>query len=141
MRYMDWNIVAVLAAAAASMAIGFLWYSPMLFARPWMKDMGIDENDKAKCDAMKKDAMRMYGISFIAFVVSALLLAKFYAVMHIVGLHVGLKIAFAVWAGFVATVQLTNNLFTQRPLRLFLIDTGYQLACYLAMGAILVSWK
>ena len=26
----------VLVAAAASMMVGFLWYSPLLFARPWM---------------------------------------------------------------------------------------------------------
>jgi len=38
------------------------------------------------------------------------------------------------------TVQLTDKLFGDRPLNLFLINTGYQLVCYLAMGAILGQW-
>jgi hypothetical protein len=45
-----------------------------------------------------------------------------------------------VWLGFVTTVQLTGTLFGKRPTKLYLIDTGYQLVCYLAMGAILAVW-
>jgi len=52
----------------------------------------------------------------------------------------GMKVGFAVWLAFVMTVQLTDKLFTNRPTKLFLINTGYQLACYLAMGAILGKW-
>jgi hypothetical protein len=51
-----------------------------------------------------------------------------------------MKVGFAVWAAFVATVQLTDTLFGKRPFKLFLINTGYQLACYLVMGAILGQW-
>jgi Protein of unknown function (DUF1761) len=40
----------------------------------------------------------------------------------------------------VATVQLTDKLFGQRPTKLFLINTGYQLVCYVVMGAILGKW-
>jgi hypothetical protein len=32
---MDINWLAVLAAAAASFLLGGLWYSPILFAKPW----------------------------------------------------------------------------------------------------------
>ena len=48
-----------------------------------------------------------------------------------------MKVGFAVWLAFVMTVQLTDKLLTNRPMKLFLINTGYQLACYLVMGAIL----
>jgi hypothetical protein len=46
-----------------------------------------------------------------------------------------------VWLGFVATVQLTGALFTKQSMKLFAINTGYQLVCYLAMGAILGAWQ
>jgi hypothetical protein len=49
----------------------------------------------------------------------------------------GMKVGFAMWLGFVATVQLTDTLFGRKPFKLFLINTGYQLTCYLVMGAIL----
>ena len=39
------NPWAVLVASVATMVIGFLWYSPILFARPWMRLMGCDPED------------------------------------------------------------------------------------------------
>jgi hypothetical protein len=53
----------------------------------------------------------------------------------------GLKIGMVVWLGFVTTVQLTNALFMRQRNRLYLINTGYQLVCYLIMGAILGPWR
>src|SRR5216684_1584610 len=44
------NFWAVLVSAIATMVIGFLWYSPMLFANPWMRLMGIDPTDQALPD-------------------------------------------------------------------------------------------
>jgi Protein of unknown function (DUF1761) len=35
MTLMNVNLWSVLVAAIATMVVGFLWYSPMLFARPW----------------------------------------------------------------------------------------------------------
>ena len=48
------NLWAVLVAAIATMVVGFLWYSPFLFARPWMLAMGYDPDNKAKLDEMRK---------------------------------------------------------------------------------------
>src|SRR6266516_3716868 len=55
----------------------------------------------------------------------------------------GTWIAFAVWLGFVSTVQLTDGLFSKKPFKLYklyAINTGYQLVCYLVMGTILAAW-
>jgi hypothetical protein len=52
-----------------------------------------------------------------------------------------MKVGFAMWLGFVTTVQLTTKLFENKPTKLYLINTGYQLVCYLAMGAILARWQ
>ena len=134
------NFWAVLVAAIATMILGFLWYSPLLFARPWTRLMGIDPDDKAKLAEMQKDAGKLYGISFVASVVSAIVLAKIIDITSVNTIAYGMKIGFAVWLGFVATVQLTGALFGKQPVKLFLINTGYQLICYLAMGAILAKW-
>jgi len=127
----------VLMAAVATMVLGFLWYSPLLFARPWMILMGYDPDDKAKLAEMQKGAGKSYGISFVASLVSAFVLGKIIAITTVnTALH-GMKVGFAVWLGFVTTVQLTDKLFSRKPTKLYLINTGYQLVCYLAMGAIL----
>src|SRR5258708_19624332 len=64
------NWLAILVAAISTMVIGFLWYSPLLFAKPWMKEMGYDPSDKAKTEEMKKNAGPAYGGSFFASLIS-----------------------------------------------------------------------
>ena len=131
---------AVLVCAVATMVIGFLWYSPILFANPWMRLMGFDPNDKAKIAEMQRSAGKMYGLSFVASIVSAVVLAKIINIASVDTICYGMKIGFAVWLGFVTTVQLTGALFGKQPTKLYLINTGFQLVCYLAMGAILAKW-
>lgn len=140
MEFMGVRLWAVALAAIATMVAGFLWYSPLLFARSWMVAMGYDPDDKARMAAMQKSAGPMYAVSLVASLVSAFVLAKILIPMTITSPLYGMKVGFAVWLGFVATVQLTDKLFGNRPWKLFLINTGYQLVCYLAMGAILGKW-
>jgi surface polysaccharide O-acyltransferase-like enzyme len=140
MEFMGVNLLSVLAAAIATMILGFLWYSPLLFAKPWTVAMGYDPNDKAKMDEMRKGAGKLYGITFVASLLSAFVLAKIIDVTTVNSALYGMKIGFAVWLGFVTTVQLTSTLFKKRPIKLYWIDTGYQLVCYLVMGAILAKW-
>ena len=140
MEFRGVNLWSVLVAAVATMILGFLWYSPLLFAKPWTVAMGYDPNDKAKMDEMRKGAGKLYGITFVASLISAFVLAKIIDVTTVNSALYGMKIGFAVWLGFVTTVQLTSTLFKKRPIKLYLIDTGYQLVCYLVMGAILAKW-
>jgi hypothetical protein len=53
MHFHSINLPAVLVATIYTMVVGFLWYSPLLFAKPWMKEMGYDPNDKARIEEMK----------------------------------------------------------------------------------------
>ena len=140
MLLMSVNLWAVLAAAVVAMVIGFLWYSPLLFARPWMMAMGYSPDDKDKVSEMRKSAGRLYGITLLTNLLSAFVLGKIIYHLAIGSALYGMKAGLAVWAGFVMTVQLTDKLFSQRPLNLLLINTGYQLVSYLAMGAILGVW-
>ena len=134
------NLLSVLGAAIATMVIGFLWYSPFLFGKPWMVAMNYDPNDKAKIAEMQKKAGPLYGISFLASLLTAFILGKIIYNLTIDTALYGMKHGFAVWLGFVMTVQLTDKLFGNRPMNLFLINTGYQLVSYVVMGAILGKW-
>ena len=141
MHWMGVNVWAVLVCAVATMVVGFLWYSPALFANPWMVLMGFDPNDKAKLAEMQKSAGPSYAMSFVASILSAFVLGKLIAVAGAATAYDGLKIGMVVWLGFVTTVQLTNALFSRQRNKLYLINTGYQLVCYLVMGAILGVWR
>jgi hypothetical protein len=141
MRFMGVNLWAVLVSALATMVVGFVWYSPLLFARPWMVLMGYDPDDKAKIAEMQKSAGPSYMLSLLASLASAAVLGKIIAVATINTPLYGMKVGLAVWLGFVTTVQLTNSLFSRQPTKLYAINTGYQLVCYLAMGAIMGAWR
>jgi surface polysaccharide O-acyltransferase-like enzyme len=141
MHFLGVNLLAVLASAVATMVLGFLWYSPVLFANPWMKLMGYDPNDKAKIAEMQKSAGPTYFMSLIASILAAFVLGKLIAVSGFSTAVDGLKIGLVVWLGFVTTVQLTNALFSRQPFKLYMINTGYQFVCYAVMGAILGVWR
>jgi hypothetical protein len=135
------NWLAVLVAAISTMVVGFLWYSPLLFAKPWMREMGYDPNDKAKTEEMKKTAGPAYAGSMVAGLLSAFTLALVLHGLRAEDLHFGIMASFHIWLGFVATVQFTGALFMKQSMKLFAINTGYQLVCYLVMGAILSVWR
>jgi hypothetical protein len=141
MKFMGVNMWAVLVSALATMVVGFVWYSPILFARPWTILMGYDPDDKAKMAEMQKSAGPSYILSLIASVVAAAVLGKIIAIATVNTALYGMKVGLAVWLGFVTTVQLTNALFSRQPAKLYAINTGYQLVCFLAMGAILGAWR
>ena len=117
MLFMGVNLLAVLASAVATMVLGFLWYSPVLFAKPWTILMGYDPNDKAKMAEMQKSAGPSYGMSLVASILSAFVLGKLIAVAGSTGAIEGLKIGLVVWLGFVTTVQFTGSLFSKQPFR------------------------
>ncbi|HKW31520.1 MAG TPA: DUF1761 domain-containing protein [Candidatus Acidoferrum sp.] len=135
------NWLAILVAAISTMILGFLWYSPLLFAKAWTREMGYTPDDKAKMDEMRKSAGPAYAGSFVASLISAFTLALILHGMRAESLHFGMMASFHIWFGFVATVQFTGALFAKQSMKLFAINTGYQLVCYLVMGAILVLWN
>lgn len=131
------NYLAVAAAAVASMVVGLLWYSPILFGTPWMK---LSKLDDKKIKAAKKNIPKTYGISFIASLVTAYVIAILLNSMLISPLSEGLTLGTVLWLGFVATTMITGVLFQKMPWTLYLINSGYQLASLLAMSAILTVW-
>src|SRR5258707_7054499 len=129
MALMNVNLWSVLVAGIATMVVGFLWYSPMVFARPWMVAMGYDPEDKARMQEMQKSAGKSYAISFVASLFSALVLGKIISVMTVDTSLYGMKVGFVIWVCFVTMVQLTAKLFGNQSTKLYLINTGYQLVC------------
>lgn len=132
------DYVAVLLAGVASMVVGFLWYSPSFFGKPWMALMGYTTKS---LEAAKKEMGKTYGLSFIASVLMAYVLSHVMTLsmnfFRYEALSTGLISAFWMWLGFIAPVQLTDVLYGKKSLKLYAINTGYQLASLLAMGAVL----
>ena len=131
------NEISVLTAALTSMAIGALWYAPFMFGKSWMNLSGIDISDPAVEAQMRKNALRQYFGTFVSIAVMAVILKTLMVLLGSDGWRAGATLALAVWFGFVAATSFVNYSFSPRPMKLWLIDSGYHLVSLLVMSAIL----
>lgn len=134
------NFLAIIIAAIVNVIIGSLWYSPLLFAKPWAKASGMKKEDMGKDYKMSAG---MYVPPLIAAFVTSFVLAWFLNALHITSVGGGIEIGFLAWLGFTTTAQVLNSwVFSNgRPKELYLINTGYHLVIFCIMGAILAVWR
>jgi len=138
MPHVHINYLAVVVAAVAAFALGGIWYSPLLFAKLWVAAHGYSE-EQAK--AMQKSAGKAYGVSLVCQWLIALAIAVLVGYLHLERLGQGLKLSLLVWVGFALPLGLMANMFTEKRITVFYIDTGYQLVYLLIMGTIITAWQ
>ncbi len=130
------SLPAVLASGVANMVIGAVWYSPMLFAKPWIKLNGFGKDGMA----MKNGMAKTYTIMFVMSLVMAWVLGRTVFYASATTLSDGLMVGLITWLGFVATSMLNGYLFGKKPFALYLIDSGYYLVSMMVMATILTLW-
>ena len=128
------NYLALVVATIAKGAIGFLWYSPFLFLKPWLA-LSRETQDGMKQGMAKALTIETVGNFVMAFV---LVHAVHYAGATTAPL--GAAVGFFNWLGFVLTIGLASYAYEHRPLKLVAINSGYQLVGLLVMGAIVAVW-
>ena len=134
MDSMHFNFAAIFVAALMSFAIGGLWYSPLLFAKAWMQAAGLSEQ------RVREAPMgRVFGLAGIASLVMAFNLAAFIGPKASLGF--GLFAGAAAGIGWVAMSLGVIYLFEQRSLKLWLINSGYQVLAYTLMGGLIGVWQ
>jgi hypothetical protein len=129
------NHFAVVVCALANLALGALWYSPLLFGKVWMQVNELTE------ERLKR--ARLVPRMFIAFLLSLVMsynLAFFLgdgkttaAWGATAGLLTGLG-----WAAMIFTVIA---LFELRPVKYVLINGGFIVAYFTLIGFILGVWR
>jgi len=133
MNPQDINWLAVFVSALSTFLIGGLWYSPVLFARPWMALNGFTEEDLRKANMAK-----IFGGSFVLSLIIATNLAFFLG--KEATLAFGVAAGIAAGLGWVTMSMAIIYLFERRPMKLLLINGGYNVVAYGVMGAILGAW-
>jgi uncharacterized protein DUF1761 len=135
MRTIPINYWAVLAAAAVRIVIGFLWYSPFLFAAEWRRLAGVSEKE------MKARLPKALAVDVIGSLVMAYVLVHAVVYAGAAGWAHGALVGFFNWLGFIAVIALAQVFYEARPFRLILINQGFFLLTLLIMGAILAVWR
>jgi hypothetical protein len=125
---------AVLVAALARMALGALWYSPVMFLPAWKEETGFTDQ-QINQDMVKGILLDLVGSLLMSFV---LLHAIRYA--GAATLPQGLAVSFANFLGFGAAITIGNVGHERRSWKHWAINNGWNLASMLVMGVILTLW-
>lgn len=133
---MDVNWIAIIAAAVINMIVGSLWYSPVMFLKPWMATLHKKEGSNKDVNMGK-----IYGMMFVGALIMAYVMAMVVKVTNTTMLDMGAMIGFWMWLGFVAPVNLAGVLFEEKPWKWFSITTGYYLVILILEGALLAVWR
>jgi hypothetical protein len=126
----------LLVSALMIWMIGAVWYSPLLFAKPWMALLGLPRDggtQRTLVAGMVSSLICDWIVSFILWHVIAWSGAANW--------RMGALLGFLCWAGFVAAIALPQGIYESRPFRLFAINAGYWLIAMVASGALLAVWK
>ncbi len=129
------NYLAVLVAAILRIAVGFVWYSPVLFLRPWLKETGVS------LEAMRAGTPKALAVDVAASLLMAFALANIIGASGITDWLNGALAGFWVWLAFQAMLLLTLWGYENRSLRLIAINLGNNLIALVLMGALLAVWR
>lgn len=127
------SALPVLIATIIYFVLGALWYSPLLFAKPWMKIKNIPEDHEG-------GSPLLFAFSFILQFIGVLSLALFIEGLGVNGALNGALIGFFASAGFVFSLAGASGLFSEVPLKLHLIDNGYHVAGLTLAGLVIGFW-
>ena len=135
MRIAGMNVIAILAAAIAIYAVGFVLYGLLLDPETWMASAGIT---KEQMDAVGMARMPYSVVMPLATAIGMAILFKW---GNVTGMANGVR-----WGALVACLSAIPALwygwvYGVGPMSGTLIDSGHLLVAHGIAGAILASWK
>jgi hypothetical protein len=134
MEFPEINYLAVLISALAFFVLGSLWYSPVLFANAWMKELSFTRESMAGGNMFKT-----FGLSFLLMLIMAFNLAAF--IGNGQGFQFGMTAGALTGIGWVALAIGINYLYERKSFRIWLINAGYMAIGFTIMGAIIGAWQ
>lgn len=126
---MEINWVGIIAATVSAFVLGGLWYGP-LFGKKWQALVGLSD-EQVKSANMAKVFGGAFLLTFVAAFVFAMFLGPDITIQQ--GAAYGASAGLC-WVGAALGI---NYLFSQKPLALWLIDTGYMTLMFTLFGALL----
>ncbi|MDX2144890.1 MAG: DUF1761 domain-containing protein [Rhodospirillaceae bacterium] len=124
------NWVGVVAAMVAAMVVGSLWYSPLLFMKRWIKEIGKTPEQLGK-------PMLAVGNSVAMYLIAAIGLSVVFDWKGVATLGDALVTAAAIWFAFVGSMELMHDRYNGASAMLSVINCGNTFVSFLAMGAVI----
>ena len=131
------NYLAVLVAAIVVFVLGWLYYSPLLFYKPWMRARGLDP-DAAMAGA-KMPAGKL-GVEFLRCLVLSLIVAHLVSALGISNWMIADHLALLLWIGFPVVLLTGSVIWENVPVKVAVIHAGDWLVKLLVIAIIVSVW-
>src|SRR5256886_10061304 len=128
---------AVLAAAVAVLVLGWLWYSPLLFFKPWMRLRGMDP--VAAMAGAKMPAGKLL-IELVRCLVLAYAIARFTALLAVSSWMAAVHLGLFLWIGFPVILLAGSVLWENVPWKVAAIHAGDWLVKLLVIPIVVSVW-
>src|SRR3982074_98518 len=115
------NYIAVVVAAIVVFVLGWLWYSPLLFYKPWMRARGMDP---AVAMAGAKMPAGKLVIELVRCLVLAYIVAHFVAALGITNWLGAVHFGIFLWIGFPVILLVGSILWENTPVKVAAIHAG-----------------
>jgi hypothetical protein len=132
------NYMAVLVAAIVVFVLGWLWYSPLLFYKPWMRARGLDP---AAAMAGAKMPTGKLAIELLRCIVLALIVAYLVAAVGITNWVVAAHFGLLLWIGFPVVLLTGAVIWDNVPVKVAAIHAGDWLVKLLVIPIIVSMWR
>lgn len=133
------NWLAVIVGAVIYFALGALWYSPMLFARPWQRSIGWDpDRTPPEMNPMT------YVVPFIAYLVMAVAVGMIAAAAGSDTLADGIVLGLVLGIGLSLMHTLVDAAFDPnkpQPWTWFAINGSYHALGLLIVAVVVSAWR
>jgi hypothetical protein len=133
------SILPLVVVAVANFFLSWVWYSPLLFMKPWAKALGT----WGKTEMTESERKAMPFLMLGGFVSSFILSCGLQIVVHGMGVTDfagGLLVGVVAWATFALTHSL-NTLFEGRKPVVLVINNGLFLLTYALFGGLVAVWR
>jgi hypothetical protein len=131
------NYLAVLVAAITVFVLGWLWYSPLLFLKPWLRARGIDP---AVAMAGAKMPAGKLVIELVRCIVLAYVIARFVALLGVTNWMNAVHFGVLLWIGFPVILLTGSVLWDNVPVKVAAIHAGDWLVKLLVIPIIVSAW-
>src|SRR5438094_7949686 len=131
------NYPAVLVAAFAVFVLGWLWYSPLLFYKPWMRLRGMDP--VAAMAGAKMPGGKLL-IELARCLVLAYVIARFVALLGVSTWMGAVHLGLFLWIGFPVILLTGSILWETVPWKVAAIHAGDGLVKLVVISIIVSVW-